>query len=477
VTITQGGKTTTLASGFTYDPAGNLVSVTLGNGLVSTQTFDGADRVASIEVPGVESFAYSYDSVGNITGIADGIDPAFSKTFAYDPLNRLNQAGGSFGTQTYTYDPNGNRLSMQSGTTTSYTYQANRLATVTDGGTLTYQYDAAGEITSDGSKTFVYNQNRRLIRVLDGSTVLGEYTYDGQGRRVIKQTHVTQHKKTVTVTVVFHYDNRGRLIEETDETGTLVAEYIWLGSRPLAMVRKVHNKEEVYYFHNDHLGTPAKVTDKSGSVAWDVEFDPFGNVTGGTLWNVENNLRFPGQYYDAESGLHYNYFRDYDPKTGRYVEADPVGVAGGVNLYPYVDGNPLTYTDPLGLVPNPLEGACVLGPNPVCIGGVAGDIVTWVAAAVAVTGAVSYFSTPVNDPVARAEHDTYKERASQVPPPNLDECERLKWLLKREQDVVQGMQAWDAKWQPGRHAKAIQQRLRSIDKLKEMIKEKCGSCD
>jgi hypothetical protein len=96
----------------------------------------------------------------------------------------------------------------------------------------------------------------------------------------------------------------------------------------------------------------------------------------------------------------------------------------------------------VGLVPNPLEAACVLGPNPVCIGGVAGDIITWVVAPVAVAGAVSYFSTRVNDPAAVAEHDAYKERSSQTPTPNLDECERLRWLLKREcKEYRHGMQS------------------------------------
>ena len=83
----------------------------------------------------------------------------------------------------------------------------------------------------------------------------------------------------------------------------------------------------------------------------------------------------------------------------------------------------------------------------------------------------------VNDPAAAAEHDAYKNRSLQTPPPNFDECERLKWLLKREQDVVQGMQAWDAKWLAGRHTEAISQRMRGIDKLKEKIREKCGRCD
>jgi RHS repeat-associated protein len=110
----------------------------------------------------------------------------------------------------------------------------------------------------------------------------------------------------------------------------------------------------VYYFHNDHLGTPQTMSDASGRKVWVAEYDPFGKATvdqdpDGDGQVVVNNLRFPGQYYDAETGLHYNYHRDYDPATGRYLQPDPIGQIGGLNLYPYVDGNPVSRIDPDGL--------------------------------------------------------------------------------------------------------------------------------
>lgn len=110
----------------------------------------------------------------------------------------------------------------------------------------------------------------------------------------------------------------------------------------------------IYYVHNDHLGTPLKMTNEPGFVVWQAVYDPFGKAVvdedvDGDGGMVEMNVRFPGQYYDSESGLHYNYFRYYDPSTGRYLTSDPIGLAGGVNTYAYVLNNPINYIDPFGL--------------------------------------------------------------------------------------------------------------------------------
>jgi RHS repeat-associated protein len=116
------------------------------------------------------------------------------------------------------------------------------------------------------------------------------------------------------------------------------------------------NHGVLFYVHNDPLGTPQALTDEAGAVIWRAEYDPFGKATvdedpdndgnGITL-----NVRFPGQYYDQETRLHYNYFRYYDPSTGRYISSDPMGVYGGLNTYEYVENNPLYWYDPLGLEP------------------------------------------------------------------------------------------------------------------------------
>lgn len=104
----------------------------------------------------------------------------------------------------------------------------------------------------------------------------------------------------------------------------------------------------LYYIHNDHLGTPQVFTDQSQTVVWNANYKPFGEVAV-SIGSIVNNLRFPGQYFDGESGLHQNYFRDYDFGLGRYVQSDPIGLSGAMNSYAYVENNPVAYIDEDGL--------------------------------------------------------------------------------------------------------------------------------
>jgi RHS repeat-associated protein len=123
------------------------------------------------------------------------------------------------------------------------------------------------------------------------------------------------------------------------------------------------------YIAPDHLGAPHQITNASSRVEWQWDHDPFGN--GLPTGSFSYGLRFPRQVYDQRSKLHYNYFRDYDPNTGRYIESDPIGLAGGVNTYGYVGGNPLWARDPSG--ENPLLIPLIIGG---AVGGVAGAITT-----------------------------------------------------------------------------------------------------
>ena len=127
----------------------------------------------------------------------------------------------------------------------------------------------------------------------------------------------------------------------------------------------------VSYVHTDHLGTPRKLTDAAANTVWDHQTTPFGETVA-LAGLADVNLRFPGQYFDQESGLHYNYFRDYDPSTGRYIESDPIGLAGGINTYAYVGGNPVNFSDPYGLGP---EGAAIGAAIGGGIGGLLGGLI------------------------------------------------------------------------------------------------------
>jgi RHS repeat-associated protein len=171
------------------------------------------------------------------------------------------------------------------------------------------------------------------------------YTYNGNGQRV---------KKSVSgSTTIFHYSLNGQIIAESDSAGTITAEYVYLNNQPLAKIEGANT----YYYHNDHLGTPQKMTDSSGTVVWSADYKPFGEATI-TVSTITSNLRFPGQYYDAETGLHQNGFRTYNPPRGGYNEADPIGLTprgaqGGLNpLFVYVYNNPNKYYDPTGLWPS-----------------------------------------------------------------------------------------------------------------------------
>lgn len=149
----------------------------------------------------------------------------------------------------------------------------------------------------------------------------------------------------------------GNLSKETNGDGVMdnndVTVVVSCAISP-SLCQAASYNSQIYYIHNDRLGTPKLLTDETGTPVWRAIATPFGQTSvdediDGDGINVVMNIRFPGQYYDAESGLHYNYFRYYDPSTGRYITSDPIGLRGGTNTYIYVRNNPLKYIDPFGL--------------------------------------------------------------------------------------------------------------------------------
>lgn len=220
----------------------------------------------------------------------------------------------------------------------TYSYQTgtNKLTHIAATPPVDYGYDSNGNITTEDGWTYVYDLSNQLIRVLSGGNQAAEYTFNGAGQRVKK---VTQ-----TETRIFHYDLRGHIIAETSQTGQMLAEYVYLGDQLLAMIKP---GESAYYFHNDLLGTPQVLTSESQGIAWKASYTPFGEAVT-SIATVENPFRFPGQYYDQETGLHYNYHRYYNPPIGRYLTPDPIGLKGGINLFAYSQNNPILYFDPTG---------------------------------------------------------------------------------------------------------------------------------
>jgi len=181
----------------------------------------------------------------------------------------------------------------------------------------------------------------RIKKDMDDLLVLAEQAYLKAQEYKNRQPAAPSEKKTI----IYVYNESGQLIGEYNRNGDPIKEYIWLGRKPLALT----SNGEVYYFHNDHLSTPQLLTDSEQDIVWKADYSPFGEANV-LVEHISNNLRFPGQYFDKETGLHYNYYRYYDPSTGRYLQSDPIGLSGGTSTYGYALQNPLRYTDPFGLV-------------------------------------------------------------------------------------------------------------------------------
>ncbi len=318
---------------FTYDP------------LMRTKTIAATD-------PGqnpIMTYQYGYDRMDNITGKAT---EQGSYAYTYDDLYRLaNVNKDSQSTETYTYDPVGNRLT--STTASNWTYNGNNELQSYDG--TAYTYDANGNTTSKtqgGTTTnYVYDIDNRLIEVKDGSNnTIATYTYDPFGRRIKKIASPPAGEGQGEGVTYYLYSDEG-LIGEYGSTGTEIKAYgykpdsTWT-TDPLFMKQG----SDYFFYHNDHLGTPQKMTNISGAVVWSATYDAFGKATVDPNSTITNNLRFPGQYYDAETGLHYNYQRYYDAGTARFMTEDPIGFGGDdENLYRYVWNDPVNWFDNRGL--------------------------------------------------------------------------------------------------------------------------------
>jgi RHS repeat-associated protein len=350
---------TTVLSGVTYDPFGPANAWTWGNSTTASRTYDSDGKISTINTA-ADPINFGYDNAFRITGITDTGATANSWTLGYDLLDRVTSAAKTGTTFGWTYDANGNRKSQtgSSASTFNIASTSNRLSTTTGALARTYTYDAAGDTKTYSNLTFTYNNRGRNSAVTVGSTTTN-YIYGALGQMI---------KKTVGATVtLLLYDEAGHLLGEYTSSGTLIQETVWMGDIPVATLRPngstgCTSTLCIFYVHTDQLNAPRKITRPSDNkLAWRWDPNPFGvgtpNQNPASLGTFVYNLRYPGQYFQAETSLNYNYFRDYDPSTGRYVESDPIGLAGGINPYAYAGDAPVSNYDPLGLFavgsPNP----------------------------------------------------------------------------------------------------------------------------
>ncbi|MFH0727105.1 MAG: RHS repeat-associated core domain-containing protein [Pseudomonadota bacterium] len=376
-----------LSYSYTYYANGLKKSFTGPNGVPIDYSYDENNRLAGIGVPGEGQISYAFDAA-HWNSPATSMLPGGSKTeYAYDPLMRLkfltakDPAGNTLLTrdhtysfagnmtakatehgnytyqydqlhqltqavnpaltdEAYTYDPNGNRLTDWR-VTGNWNYNANNeLQGFAD---TTFNFDANGNTTQKTVDTdsthYIYDIEDRLVRVENnlGATV-ADYYYDPFGRRLWKEVDGTR--------TYFLYSDEG-LIGEYNASGAETKSYGYVpdssfSTDPLF----VKTGGTYYWYQNDHLGIPQKIIRTNGQVVWDAVYDAFGNILINTE-SINSNLRLPGQYFDAETGLYYNYNRYYDPKIGRYLRTDPFG--DGINLYAYCFNNPINFMDPMGL--------------------------------------------------------------------------------------------------------------------------------
>ncbi|MWK54775.1 RHS repeat protein [Pseudomonas otitidis] len=375
---------TPLASQIAYAPFGPLKSLTWNNGIVLNRTYDQDYQLTAQQV-GTWQSQYSHDANGNITAHAHSLFGSLD--YQYDALDRLTEEKTADSRKAYAYDATGNRTSRTTYATTNgseaqtakqslrYAPDSNRLAQRSS--SYAVEADAAGHYTRySQSRRYTYDDQGRLSAVTDAvdplSTRAVRYTYNALGQRVLKE--VQQGTARTPYTYLYGPDGQvmGQVRYTTAGRKSQASYYVWLDSLPIAQIDLTYSagttvtSTTLTYLHSDHLNTPRLATNQGGNLVWSWPSDAFGvgqpNNHGSTIDVI---LRFPGQVADAHSGLYYNYFRDYDPETGRYVESDPIGLRGGLNTYGYVMGNPLRYIDPTGesiaIVEALVVGAVIVG--------------------------------------------------------------------------------------------------------------------
>lgn len=416
-----------LADGRSFDTRYRLGTWTLGSLISKTYAWQDDDNITGItdNLLPANNRAFGYDAIHRLTSPVTG--PWGAGSYSYDANgNRLTKVEGASST-TYTYTAGTNRLATATGSepgtygydangnttgdgTHTYQYsQRDRLATADSGATATYAYDGDGrrvQKTAGGVTTlFFYDPDGKLLEEYIPATGAGkDYvwlpgTYEPLAR-VDFSLAETDNGDVLRCTKASPNVHLDWTLDATAGPFTLKRSLSFTFSSPQylgpAQTAKTYDDpvltnttnyayeafrrtlaDTLYFYHADHLGTPIAMTNGAGALVWRAEHTPFGGIYALTVGTVPNNLRFPGQYLDAETGLAQNYYRDYKHNTGRYWEPDPLSVNAGARnlllpvqrflvdktLYVYVNNDPQVQSDPKGLLSQPLPGygPCVLG--------------------------------------------------------------------------------------------------------------------
>lgn len=342
------GSSQAVVSNIEYRADNQVTRRLFGNGVIDTRGYDLQGRLTHQQLNGgmLDDRQYSYDKNSNITAITiNGI----THNYGYDALDRLTEELINTQGRSFAYDANDNRLLATTVTATDtnaedyrYAASSNRLV---QRSTLV---DAADPVP-DIDRTLVYNAAGRLFQVVSGGGVTAEYIYNDNGQRTRKTVFDGQGGSTTTV---YHYDLAGHLVSETTPTGESIKDYLWQENlMPVAQIDvNEFGNDQITHLHTDHLLTARVATDASQSIIWRWQGEAFGGDVPDALAGVVINLRFPGQYFDQETNLHYNHFRYYDAQVGRYITSDPIGLTGDRNSYSYSLQGPTRNIDPSGQI-------------------------------------------------------------------------------------------------------------------------------
>lgn len=346
---------------FGYNNNDFLTQRAYGNGTTTNYAYDVLNRLVQLtDNPNIAHVQMTYDAVGNMLSKKDLLRPNKSEVYGYDALNRLTsfkQGEITTGVEIpnplkqvqYNLDALGNRTTVTTnGVATNYTANnMNAYTAITGGENMNLQYDDNGNMTSDGTHTYQYNYNNRLISVDNGTTAT--YKYDALNRRI--QKVVVEPVETTTN----YYYSGDQAIEERNANNTVMTTYIFgISVDDVVQMKRSGN---TYYYHKNHLGSVIALTDNNGNLVERYEYDPYGkpfffDANNNALEQsaVSNAILFTGRDYDAETSLYYYRARTIHPIIGRFMQHDPLMFINGYNLYCYVNNSTTNYIDPLGMI-------------------------------------------------------------------------------------------------------------------------------